>query len=301
MVGIKDVARIAGVSIGTVSNVVNRPHVVSAATRSRVLSVIQELGYVRDESARQLRAGRSRTLAVLVLDLGNPFFVDVAQGAEQAAQAEGLNVITCNSGQRVDREARAPGDARRAAGARGAAEPGRVGGGEPGALPPQRDLRTCSWIARCRTPTRARCRWTTWRVAHWRRGTSRGRAHHIAFVNGPQMLVQCRDREAGARAALAEARARPTLRCWSPRRWTWLPGVTPVPACSASARGRRRCSAPTTCSRSACCRRWSRRGCGCRRRWRSSATTTSSSPRPPPCRSPRSGSRPPGWAKPRPN
>ena len=105
MVGIKDVAKRAGVSIGTVSNVVNRPHVVAAATRSRVLSVIEELGYVRDESARQLRAGRSRVLGLLVLDLGNPFFVDVARGAEQAAHAEGLNIITCNSGQRSELEA----------------------------------------------------------------------------------------------------------------------------------------------------------------------------------------------------
>ncbi|GHF95882.1 hypothetical protein GCM10017567_08040 [Amycolatopsis bullii] len=105
MVGIKDVAKRAGVSIGTVSNVVNRPHVVAAATRSRVLSVIEELGYVRDESARQLRAGRSRVMGLLVLDLGNPFFVDVARGAEQAAHAEGLNIITCNSGQRSELEA----------------------------------------------------------------------------------------------------------------------------------------------------------------------------------------------------
>lgn len=104
MVGIKDVAQRAGVSIGTVSNVVNRPDVVAAATRSRVQSAIEELGYIRDESARQLRAGSSRILALMVLDLGNPFFVDVARGAEQAAHEHGLNVITCNSGQRVDRE-----------------------------------------------------------------------------------------------------------------------------------------------------------------------------------------------------
>ncbi|GAA4525151.1 LacI family DNA-binding transcriptional regulator [Amycolatopsis samaneae] len=104
MVGIKDVAKHAGVSIGTVSNVVNRPEVVSAATRKRVLSVIEELGYVRDESARQLRAGRSRIVALVVLDLGNPFFVEVARGAEEAAHARGLNVITCDSGQRTDLE-----------------------------------------------------------------------------------------------------------------------------------------------------------------------------------------------------
>lgn len=54
-VGIKDVAREAGVSLGTVSNVLNRPEIVSEGTRSRVLEVIDSLGYVRAEGARQLR------------------------------------------------------------------------------------------------------------------------------------------------------------------------------------------------------------------------------------------------------
>ena len=60
---IKEVARHAGVSLGTVSNVLNRPESVSPATRERVLDAIAELGYVRNDSARQLRAGRSRTVA----------------------------------------------------------------------------------------------------------------------------------------------------------------------------------------------------------------------------------------------
>ncbi|SCK44926.1 LacI family DNA-binding transcriptional regulator, partial [Streptomyces sp. WMMB 322] len=52
-VDIKDVARAADVSVGTVSNVINRPDAVSESTRARVLSAIQQLGYVRSESARQ--------------------------------------------------------------------------------------------------------------------------------------------------------------------------------------------------------------------------------------------------------
>ncbi|WP_181764434.1 LacI family DNA-binding transcriptional regulator [Streptomyces albidus (ex Kaewkla and Franco 2022)] len=99
MVSIKDVARRAGVSIGTVSNALNRPDRVSPATRARVASAVDELGYVRSESARQLRAGQSRIMALLVLDMGNPFFVDIARGAEQAARAEGLGVMLCNSEQ----------------------------------------------------------------------------------------------------------------------------------------------------------------------------------------------------------
>src|SRR5438477_810233 len=105
MISIKDVARQAGVSVGTVSNVINRPEVVSSHVRARVLAVIEELGYVRSESARQLRGGRSRIMAMLVLDMANPFFVDIARGAERVARAEGLGVMLCNTGQDPDQEA----------------------------------------------------------------------------------------------------------------------------------------------------------------------------------------------------
>jgi LacI family transcriptional regulator len=104
MVGIKDVAQQAGVSVGTVSNVINRPEVVSDETKERVQAVISRLGYVRSESARQLRAGHSRLVALLVLDMSNPFFVDVARGAESAAREAGLGVMVCNSGQSVSEE-----------------------------------------------------------------------------------------------------------------------------------------------------------------------------------------------------
>ncbi|MCQ4211808.1 LacI family DNA-binding transcriptional regulator [Streptomyces longispororuber] len=104
-VGIKDVARAAGVSVGTVSNVINRPDTVADETRARVVAAIDRLGYVRSESARQLRAGRSRIMGLLVLDMGNPFFVDVARGAERAARDAGLGVMVCNSAQSVAEEA----------------------------------------------------------------------------------------------------------------------------------------------------------------------------------------------------
>ncbi|MET9499258.1 LacI family DNA-binding transcriptional regulator [Streptomyces sp. NPDC006552] len=104
-VGIKDVARVAGVSVGTVSNVINRPTTVADETRARVLAAIDRLGYVRSESARQLRAGRSRIMGLLVLDMGNPFFVDVARGAERAARDAGLGVMVCNSAQSASEEA----------------------------------------------------------------------------------------------------------------------------------------------------------------------------------------------------
>jgi LacI family transcriptional regulator len=95
--GIKDVARHAGVSVGTVSNVLNRPDRVRPATRARVEAAILDLGFVRNESARQLRAGSSRIIAYVFLDAGNPFFSDVARGAEDAGRENGLALVMCNS------------------------------------------------------------------------------------------------------------------------------------------------------------------------------------------------------------
>jgi LacI family transcriptional regulator len=63
-----------------------------------------ELGYVRNEAARQLRSGRSRMIGLVVLDVRNPFFTDLAAGVEAAAAAAGLSVILCNSDESRDRE-----------------------------------------------------------------------------------------------------------------------------------------------------------------------------------------------------
>jgi LacI family transcriptional regulator len=101
---VKDVAAVAGVSLGTVSNVMNRPEVVSPTTRERVERAMAELGFVRNESARQLRAGTSRTLAYVMLDGSNPFFHDVAQGIELAAEDADLSLFICNSNSRPERE-----------------------------------------------------------------------------------------------------------------------------------------------------------------------------------------------------
>ena len=103
--GIKAVAARAGVSIGTVSNVLNRPDAVSETTREKVLKAIAELGFVRNESGRHLRAGRSRTIAYLVLDASNPFFTDVAKGVEETAKSKDVALYMCNSGGDAAREA----------------------------------------------------------------------------------------------------------------------------------------------------------------------------------------------------
>jgi LacI family transcriptional regulator len=94
---IKDVAVAAGVSVGTVSNVLNRPGTVSPVTLARVQAAIEELGFVRNESARQLRAGSSRAVGLVVIDAGNPFFADVARGVEDTVQDSGGVVLLGNS------------------------------------------------------------------------------------------------------------------------------------------------------------------------------------------------------------
>ncbi|MEU6713321.1 LacI family DNA-binding transcriptional regulator [Nonomuraea sp. NPDC046802] len=103
---IKEVAQLARVSVGTVSNVLNRPEIVSPATRERVFEAIKKLGFVRNEVARHLRVGRSRTVGLVVLDVSNPFFVDVAQGAEAVADGHDTMVVLCNSAGDPGRERR---------------------------------------------------------------------------------------------------------------------------------------------------------------------------------------------------
>jgi LacI family transcriptional regulator len=105
-VSVKDVAVAAGVSLGTVSNVLNRPDAVSEPTRDRVLAAMSDLGFVRNESARMLRSRRSSIIALVVLDVGNPFFTDVIRGAEAAADRHGYSVVIANSDDRPDKEER---------------------------------------------------------------------------------------------------------------------------------------------------------------------------------------------------
>jgi LacI family transcriptional regulator len=103
-VSIRDVARRAGVSVGTVSNVLNKPDGVSPDSVSKVQAAIAELGYVRNEAARKLRAGVSATVGFVVLDGRNPFFYDVVRGAEDEASRHGIAILYGNTDQDVQRE-----------------------------------------------------------------------------------------------------------------------------------------------------------------------------------------------------
>lgn len=95
---VKDVAALAGVAVGTVSNVLNRPDIVAEPTRRAVEDAIATLGFTRNESARQLRAGASRSIAMVVMDVANPFFTDLYVGAESFALERGYSIQLGNSG-----------------------------------------------------------------------------------------------------------------------------------------------------------------------------------------------------------
>lgn len=94
---ISDVAKRAGVANITVSRVLNGAENVNPVTRRRVEQAIQELGYLPNLAARSLRSGQTRTLALLVPDIGNPFWPSVARGIEDAAQSGGYSIFLCNT------------------------------------------------------------------------------------------------------------------------------------------------------------------------------------------------------------
>jgi LacI family transcriptional regulator len=103
---IKDVAAAARVSVGTVSNVLNHPEIVAEPTRERVLGVIARLGFVRNETARHLRARSSRVIGLIVLDASNPFEMGVAAGVADAAEAAGCALMLGSSAGSLERERR---------------------------------------------------------------------------------------------------------------------------------------------------------------------------------------------------
>lgn len=103
-VTIDDVARHAGVSAMTVSRVVNEKEEVSPVTRQRVQEAIDRLGYRPSDIARGLVTKRTGTLGLVIPDVSNPFFSEVARGAEHVAYAEGYNVFLCNTEEDTDRE-----------------------------------------------------------------------------------------------------------------------------------------------------------------------------------------------------
>jgi len=93
----KDVAHAAGVSLGTVSNVLNNPDVVSEATRRRVMSAIDRLGFIRNNTARSLAVGRVDNVGFVIVDLTNSFFLDITRGIESVLDERGIGLLLANS------------------------------------------------------------------------------------------------------------------------------------------------------------------------------------------------------------
>ena len=103
-VTVADIARAAGVSMMTVSRVINHKGEVSAATRQRVQKIIDRLSYRPSGIARSLATRHSGTIGLVIPDVSNPFFADVARGAEHVACAEGYNIFLCNTEEDQQRE-----------------------------------------------------------------------------------------------------------------------------------------------------------------------------------------------------
>jgi LacI family transcriptional regulator len=101
---IAEVAREAGVSEQTISRVINNKGEISEATRGRVLEVIERLGYRPSSLARSLKTQRSHTIALVVPDVANPFFSEIARGAEDAAHAAGYSLLLGNTVEDPERE-----------------------------------------------------------------------------------------------------------------------------------------------------------------------------------------------------
>jgi DNA-binding LacI/PurR family transcriptional regulator len=204
-VGIKQVAVHAGVSPGTVSNVLNRPERVAPETRTRVEQAIRTLGFVRNGSASTLRAGQGRTIGLMVLDLGNPFFTDVARGVEDVVSERAYAVILCSSSASVAREER---------NLLMLAEQ-RVRGvlvtpvdDQAGRLDLLRE-RGVATVMLDHTATRPdQCSVAVDDVAGGKLAVThllQGGARRIAYISGPLSIRQCEDRRAGALRALTAA------------------------------------------------------------------------------------------------
>jgi len=103
-VNIADVAREAGVSVQTVSRALNNKGEISAETRERVLGIVERLGYRPNTLARGLVTQKTSTLGLVVPDIANPFFSEVARGAEDTAHGAGFSLLLCNTMENPTRE-----------------------------------------------------------------------------------------------------------------------------------------------------------------------------------------------------
>ncbi|EAE2636401.1 LacI family transcriptional regulator, partial [Listeria monocytogenes] len=101
---IKDIAKLSGVSVATVSRVINDNGRFSEETREKVLAVIKETNYQMNFSAKSLRMNKSFSVGILVPDISNYFFSSVVQQIEAILFDQGYSTIICNTGRNLDKE-----------------------------------------------------------------------------------------------------------------------------------------------------------------------------------------------------
>lgn len=106
MATIKEVAKRAGVSVGTASNVISGTARVSKARAARVLAAVQELDYHPNEVARSLKVKQTKLLGMVLPDITNPFFPEIIRGAEDAALERGYLLLAANTDEQAEREKR---------------------------------------------------------------------------------------------------------------------------------------------------------------------------------------------------
>jgi len=102
--GIREVAGLAGVAVGTVSHYLNHPDKVSDEKAERIRAAIETLGFVPNNAGRQLRLGTSHAIAYIAPDVSNPFFAEIAEDVERRASDLGLSVFIANSHRSRERE-----------------------------------------------------------------------------------------------------------------------------------------------------------------------------------------------------
>lgn len=101
---IRDVAAAAGVSVASVSRVLNQSAEVGAQVRERVLAAVAELGYRPNGAARSLRTRAAAVVGLIISDITNPFFTSMVRGVEDAAQAAGFSVMLANADEDLAKE-----------------------------------------------------------------------------------------------------------------------------------------------------------------------------------------------------
>lgn len=102
---IKEIAELAGVSTATVSKILNdKDQDISEATRKRVLDIVERVGYIPNGIAKSLRMKNTKTIGIIMPDVMNLFFSELARGVEDAAEKKGYSVILCNSDNKESKE-----------------------------------------------------------------------------------------------------------------------------------------------------------------------------------------------------